>query len=259
MTVCVGVKVRDCLVFAADSAVSMVSTPAGGAPVVTNIWNHGTKVFNLHKAFPIVAMTAGAGTLAGASVSDLAKYLRDELTSGSRIISGPYSIEEIANSAKEFFAEFATTESFDFWLGGYGSNEAFSEVWKLSFEGGTARDLEQLVAPEIDNNVFWGGTITAVSRLVLGLDPAVRHLLLQANVPQSVIEQVEQDVLTPLVDAAMPVQDAINLADFLVDVTKRYSAFLPVLRSSAVKPILPRLPGMKASSGLGESTTILST
>ena len=227
MTVCVGIKVRDCLVFAADSAVSMVATSADGSPVVTNIWNHGTKVFNLHKALPIVAMTAGAGNVAGASLSDLAKYLRDDLTNGSLSIEHQYSIKDVANRAKQFFARVASTESFDFWLGGYGSDEAFSEVWKFSFVNGAANDLEKLVATEVDNNVFWGGSTAPISRLVLGLDPAVKPELLQANVPPEVVEQLELAVVTPLVDAAMPVQDAIDLADFLVDVTKRYSAFLP--------------------------------
>ena len=32
---------------------------------------------------------------------------------------------------------------------------------------------------------------------------------------------------TPLVNTSMPVQDAIDLAEFLVDMTKRYVAFLP--------------------------------
>ena len=34
-------------------------------------------------------------------------------------------------------------------------------------------------------------------------------------------------IQTPLVNPSMPVQDAIDLADFLVDLTKRYVAFLP--------------------------------
>ena len=47
--------------------------------MVTNIWNHGIKVFNLHKQLPIVAMAAGMGNFGPISVSDLAKYLRQEL------------------------------------------------------------------------------------------------------------------------------------------------------------------------------------
>ena len=47
MTVCVGIKVRDCMVFAADSASSLVETAEDGSSRVFNVWNHGIKVFNL--------------------------------------------------------------------------------------------------------------------------------------------------------------------------------------------------------------------
>ena len=80
MTVCVGVKVRDCIVFAADSAVSMMTSTSSGEPIVANVWNHGIKVYNLHKKLPIVAMSAGAGNLGSASISEVAKYLRSQFT-----------------------------------------------------------------------------------------------------------------------------------------------------------------------------------
>ena len=54
MTVCVAVKVHDCIVFAADSASSMTITPPDGVPVVKNVWKHGLKVFNLHRDLPIM-------------------------------------------------------------------------------------------------------------------------------------------------------------------------------------------------------------
>ena len=44
---------------------------------------------------------------------------------------------------------------------------------------------------------------------------------------QREIENIERQMVTPLVHPAMPVQDAIDLADFLVDLTKRYLVFLP--------------------------------
>lgn len=41
------------------------------------------------------------------------------------------------------------------------------------------------------------------------------------------MDQLKATISTPLVHPTMPVADAIQLADFLVDVTKRYFAFLP--------------------------------
>lgn len=61
MTVCVSVKVHDCLIFAADSASSLIGRDDEGRPSVLNVWQHGNKVFNLFKGKPIVAMTCGMG------------------------------------------------------------------------------------------------------------------------------------------------------------------------------------------------------
>ena len=59
MTICVAVKVNDCVVFAADSATSM--TDASGH--ILNVFDHGNKVFNLYKELPIAAMTCGMGNI----------------------------------------------------------------------------------------------------------------------------------------------------------------------------------------------------
>lgn len=48
MTICVAVKVHDCLVFAADSAMSL---DVGDETV--NVYAHGNKVFNLVKGLPV--------------------------------------------------------------------------------------------------------------------------------------------------------------------------------------------------------------
>ena len=80
MTVCVAIKVHDCIVFAADSAVSLSTTYPDGSSAVSNVWKHGLKVFNLHRDIPIVAMTAGLGNFGSMSISSMAKDLRTSLT-----------------------------------------------------------------------------------------------------------------------------------------------------------------------------------
>ena len=77
MTVCVGVAVHDCLVFAADSASTLVETDLStGQTAVWNVYRHGNKVFNLHRRLPIVAMTCGIGNIGSASIGMLAKDIR---------------------------------------------------------------------------------------------------------------------------------------------------------------------------------------
>ena len=237
MTVCVAIKVHDCIVFAADSAVSLSSTDPSGQSAIANVWEHGAKVFNLHKKLPIVAMTAGLGQFGPASVSNLAKDLRIELSNpaGSALDEKTYSIEQVAERALAFFEhryrslqpQPANPHSFEFWVGGYGANNSRGEIWKLEIQDGDIPPIVQLAKAEDDDQLIWGGQIRAISRLILGCDPLLAPTLERKGLTKQDIGSITQPLATPLVHSSMPVQDAINLADFLVDVAKKYSAFLP--------------------------------
>ena len=243
MTVCVAVKVYDGIVFAADSASSLVTTSDSGASLIANVWRHGIKVFNLHKKLPIVAMTAGMGHLGPASISDLAKELRICLSSPSsteKLDEGStYTIQQVAESACEFFfskySEIApppaNPHSFELWIGGYSAGSARGEIWKLAIQNGNKIGPEQIVGTEVDWDIVWGGQLQAISRLLLGFDENLPETLAEIGIPWEQVNQftevLRQRALAPLVHPAMPMQDAINLADFLVDLTKRYFAFRP--------------------------------
>lgn len=233
MTVCVAIKVHDCIVFAADSAVTLSSEHG-----IKNIWEHGSKVFNLHRELPIVAMTAGMGHFGPASISNLTKDLRLQLSkdNDTELDMDDYIIEQVAVYAQKFFTEKYNAiapkpaSPFEFWIGGYGSDGARGEIWKLFIQDGESVVL-QLAKAEDDDMLVWGGQNKAINRLVNGFDDETVLVLSELGLPQEsllqVISRVKQQSMTPLVHSSMPVQDAINLADFLVDMTKRYFAFLP--------------------------------
>jgi len=107
MTVCVAVKVHDCIVFAADSASSLIDGATGdGRPLIPNVYAHGNKVFNLKKLLPIAAMTCGMGNIGPVSISTLAKDLRQRFDGTDpvwRIDPENYTIQEVAEKAKVFF------------------------------------------------------------------------------------------------------------------------------------------------------------
>ena len=241
MTVCVSVKVHDCLVFAADSASSLGGIDANGEPYVVNVWNHGNKVFNLYKGMPLAAMTCGLGNMGPASIGNLAKDFRWQITNGDdsiKIDPKHYTVQEVAEKARAFFDErFKSIEppppqpQFEFWVGGYGSNCDNAELWKVSILDATGAQLEMVLDESMDGNVAWGGQPMAINRLLLGYDPRLMGILMNSGVEQKTAEELldvmRDELQTPLVHAAMPVSDAINLADFLVDLTKRYFAFLP--------------------------------
>ena len=231
MTICVGLKVRDGIVFAADSAVSMMATTAAGEVVVQNVWNHGIKVYNLHKDLPVVAMSNGAGSLGSASVNEIAKYLRLELTNGGgpnspKIDPTNYEMKDIADRSAEFLKNFISTETIEFFVGGYGAADPFGEIWKFSFEKGVFIKPTLVVAQEIDSYIVWGGSGGyALHRLVLGRDARLPELLAQEGLAEDVIAKLNQNLDTQLVNSGMPIQDVINLSSFLVDVAKGYSTF----------------------------------
>lgn len=242
MTVCVSVKVHDCLIFAADSASSLVGLNPDGVPLVMNVWSHGNKVFNLYKGKPLAAMTCGMGHMGPASISNLAKDLRKDLTYGevgTRIDINNYTVGEVVDKAKQFFEERyghidpppANPHGFEFWVGGYGSNCDNGEVWKIVLANGVWADPELVAGVDEDGHVAWGGQPQAIQRLILGYDGGLAGALIDSGLPETsvgpLLEQVQQRLITPLVHSAMPIQDAISLADFLVELTKRYFAFLP--------------------------------
>ncbi len=246
MTVCVAIKVHDCIVFAADSASTLVSFSENDQSTVTNIWDHGIKVFNLHRKLPIVAMTAGMGHFGPASISDLTKDLRVELSKDNGTLdTDNYSVEKVVGYALDFFkkkydaiaAKPSSPHTFEFWIGGYGSVGGFGtrgKIWKISIQDGEAM-VQELVKADDDAMIVWGGQNKAISRLIHGFDSEALSVFgevfdelgLSQKSSLQAISRIKQQCQTPLVDSTMPVQDAINLADFLVDVTKRYFAFLP--------------------------------
>ena len=231
MTVCVAIKVHDCIVFAADSAVTM------GAHNGTTVWEHGLKVFNLHRKLPIVAMTAGLANFGPMSVTTLAKDFRLELEQDKSISPKNYTLEEVVNKAKQFFQRKyekisippADSSFFQFWIGGYSSGAQYGEVWQIIFVNGQSFESDQTVNPETSDRIMWSGQAEAINRLLLGYDSRLISII-QEQIPDVDQQQLAESFLkiqTPLLHASMPVQDAINLADFLVDMTKKYFRFLP--------------------------------
>ena len=63
MTVCTAACVHDGIVFAADSATSLLGANPAGEAVIERVYQHGNKVFNLDRRLPVVAMTSGLGAI----------------------------------------------------------------------------------------------------------------------------------------------------------------------------------------------------
>lgn len=243
MTVCVAVRVNDGIVFAADSASSITITKPNGETEITNVYKHGIKVFNLFKRRPIAAVTCGLGNFGSSSIATIAKNFRFSLVNGDpamRLNADSYEIEEVVVKAQAFFYEqfMAVDEPrpmdrFEFWIGGFPSDMARSyELWKFVIEDGLSPGPIRLCEPGAAG-LTWGGSPSPISRLVVGYDGLLTRSLevaLNLDDPTRLPElmaflrsQTEVALASPM----MPIQDAIDLADFLVETTKRFYRFLP--------------------------------
>jgi len=237
MTICVAVKVHDCVVFAADSATSLTGIDELGAPAVINVYSHGNKVFNLVDGHPVAAMTCGMGNIGKSSISSLAKDFRRQLRAEG-FGEKAFTIGDVAQRVKEFLFDQtylalpeqpAGAHSLEFFIGGYGSDGIDAELWKVVIVNGECVGPEQQMSDQ-DAFVVWAGQPEALNRLLLGYSGNVLSALIAGGLEAEKLDGVEQLIrehtATPLVDSPMPTGDAIALADFIVDVSKRYVHFL---------------------------------
>ena len=243
MTICVAVKVHDCIVFAADSASSLIdSSLADGRPLIANVYAHGNKVFNLKKGLPIAAMTCGMGNIGPVSISTLAKDLRARFCSNDadwQIDPQSYTVEGVAVRARKFFYEEhylrlnpppQGDHEFQFWIAGNGANETHGEIWRVKIVNGEC-DEPECLAGQNEFDVLYDGQPEAINRIVNGYSQFLPQALLDIGLNEenldAVLTHIESRTRAPLISPAMPVQDAIALADFLVETTKSYVRFLP--------------------------------
>ncbi|MDX0478752.1 hypothetical protein GOC75_12310 [Sinorhizobium medicae] len=241
MTVCVCVKVNECMVFAADSATSMDgggATDANGDPI-QQVYRHATKVFQLHRKYPVMAMTAGLGSFGQASIAMLAKQFRFNIgKDGTSPLGTEYKMQEVVEQAHKFFLEEEYAKHSDgspvvweFWIGGYSSGEIFPELWKLSVFQGNVQD-PMLMASTTDIGIYCGGQPDPTMRLINGfgykLEGILREHQITPETHPKLYEDIPKNLFLPLVSAAMPIQDAIDLTEFLADMTKKVFRFRAV-------------------------------
>ena len=245
MTIEIAVKVHDGLVLAADSATTLVQRDSSGQTRETNIYNNANKVMNLFKGLPIGLMTWGLGSIGSSSISTLGKDLRRRLQGEDSdhldwaIDPSKYSIEEIATRVREFFYEenYLTTmpagvppvNPLGLLIGGYSSNGNQAEVFTLNADEKGCTPPSPTLTQEY--GAVWSGQPEAITRLVLGVSGDLGQALinLQAK-PEEVpayIEAIKAQLEMQIVNGAMPIQDAIDLAEFLVDVTIKFVRFCP--------------------------------
>ncbi|MBZ4622564.1 hypothetical protein [Mycobacterium avium] len=249
MTIALVVKVNDGYVLASDSATTFATLdPAGGVVTVHNIYNNANKIFNLYKGLPISLMTWGLGNVGLASISTLAKDLRARFTSGSqdwKLEAGSYTMADVAEKVKEFFydehyepfataakANGETVAALGLSVAGYGAGEDQPEIFQLELSADGCTGPTEILDTEPAGAAWWG-QYEAISRLLNGVSVFVPQALINlgkaADEAEAVAfaQDIADQVRVGIVGSAMPIQDAIDLAEFLVRVTIGFVRFCP--------------------------------
>jgi hypothetical protein len=239
MTIAISLKVNDGVVLATDSAASIFARSTDGKTLgVINIYENADKVFNLSKGFPIGAITWGSGSIGNASISTLVKDFRKEVISDI-VSDGKFSIEDICNKFSEFIYKRHYLPAFSSWerkpdigfiIAGYGTGSDYAEEWKFDIINGQL-NIPKKLRGEGEIGLAWNGEPEAITRLFLGYGTGLPTVLKECGIEDPKIAEImakNRELLTvPMVVPALPIQDAIDLAQFLVETTLKFSRFKP--------------------------------
>lgn len=231
MTIVVAVKVNDGLVLAADSAVAVHGGPAGHPPGILKTYSYGRKLSHI-KDYPIGVLSWGISLLGSRTIESLISEYEFGLPSTSDEAVQGFKVREIADNLRTFLLERYQAQygplspgnqpSLGVLVSGYSDGAYFPEQYLFEFP--VTPDL-QVRRPdkeggEPDFGVDWFGLTDAITRLIKGADPRLRAVLaerLQISLEEAwqLLAQFEY----PITFEGMPLQDAIDLAVYLVEMT----------------------------------------
>jgi hypothetical protein len=230
MTIIVSVKINDGVVMAADSAITFPGA---------QIYHHANKIVNLRKGLPIGVMSTGHGGIGSESIETLFKDLRKRFTGEDsayvawKLDPETYTMSDVALHVREFlFEEKAQggTIPATMWvrLCGYSAGKALTEIWEV-YLAGTTCGAPELIQGESSFGPRWNGELEAMDRLILGLGSGLVKAAVELgfNEQQAVDtrDQLYPKMYAHLAMNAMPIQDAIDLARFMVETTSGFVKF----------------------------------
>jgi hypothetical protein len=238
MTVAVLVKVFDGIVLATDSATTLPLADGSA-----QVYNNADKVFNLHRELPIAAMTWGLGQVGPASVSTVAKDLRERLMGQAGpdyadwdVDKDTYTIKGVAERLSEMFHEQLrplapglTDKCLGMIVAGYSAGVSQPEAWLLYLDGkGNDAPVPTLEAGPDDGGYKTYAQPRAAERLFEGFDGRLLAAV-KAAVPNGHHAAIEAALASQRLDPVippMPFPDAIAFAKYLVEVTAGFTHFL---------------------------------
>lgn len=247
MTIAISINVNDGIVLAADSAGTLSTQTTNNAPpTIVQVYNNANKIVNLCKGLPIGAIFWGNGAIGKASISTLLKDLRDRF---SGKVTAPadwtldrrtYTVADVAAKVKTYLIDDQYTPTFASWpqkpmmgliVAGYSASGGDAEEYKIEVDAQGNCTGPTPVRSNHGWGAIWAGEPEAVTRLLNGYSPVLSKAIEGAiGVPAARIDvALQQSATLPaqIISPAMPIQDAIDVAEFLVELTSKYSRYTP--------------------------------
>jgi hypothetical protein len=252
MSIAVLIGVHDGVVLAADSASTLtfatppgVVLPPGQQGIVGNVYDNANKIFNLVKGLPIGCITFGSGNIGNASIGTLIKDLRKKLAEAPEEMKFDrknYAMSNVVDILAKFLGDecnkldpaLKAMINVGFLFGGYSKPGDLGESWSVEISKGVAQPPKKLREPNAPG-VSWGGQGEALQRMILGYSTGIFDILSQVSqstqnsneMTQKLAPLLSARLQAPMVFAPMPIQDAIDLARFLVHASEMFSRFMP--------------------------------
>lgn len=221
MTICVSVKVRDGIVLGTDSMTQIHAADAQGRVGVAKTYSNARKLFQI-AALPIGVMSWGAGNLGPRTVESLI------LEFGRSPLPASATVQDIAQALFQFLSPLYATQfgsvppqdqpAMGFFVAGYSATQLLAEEWQFLLPVNTT--IQQVRSPD-RVGTSWRGVERPFSRLFFGVDPELTRRLVAGGVPQKLVDAVFSRKIwrMPVVLDSMPIQDAINFADYVLRTT----------------------------------------
>jgi hypothetical protein len=255
MSIAVAISVHDGIVLAADSASTLtpgfIGVPPGTMrppPLAMNVYNNANKIANLYKGEPIGCVAYGSGSIGSASISTLLKDFRYRLTNGLEkdFEIKSYTMQDLGQRLSHFLGQHAQSlgpndpkPTLGLMLAGYsadktqGEGKALGEVWSIGINNGVSSPPQNM-RPDNPVGISFAGEAESLARILTGFSPRLPQVLHAVMKPTPsapdlarLVGFLGQNLQAPVVFPPMPIQDTIDLAEWLVQTAIMYSRFSP--------------------------------
>lgn len=224
VTICISVRVAEGLVFAADSIVTLegrIQQVGQSSPQqFVQTFESASKVTQVCD-FPIGFMSWGLAGIAGRSIQSLVMEFEYSYAGASE--TPDHTVQTIAQDLVNFLvARYDAEHSqgrpvLGVLIGGYSDKQFFSEVYSCDIHQG---NTIHLIRQPQEFGVNWYGQTDALGRLISGFDEAAIQELVNRGADKGIVEQwvTDRAAELPILFEGMPIQDAIDFADYACNV-----------------------------------------